>query len=86
MKNIAVQKGLTPVAEYLSDAGYKVYEFDSRQRARKRFLDGFDAVVITGMDDNIMGIQDTINNIPFIEARGMTPEEIRDILERRMQG
>ncbi|MFU0799481.1 MAG: YkuS family protein [Xylanivirga thermophila] len=85
MKNIAVQRGLKPVSEYLSHAGYKVFEFDSRQKDDKDFLDGFDAVVMTGMDDNLLGIQDTINNVPFIEARGMTPEEIKETIEKRIQ-
>jgi hypothetical protein len=85
MKNIAVQKGLKPVVDHLSQAGYKVFEFDLRQKGSKDFLDGFDAVVFTGMDDNIMGIQNTINNVPFIEARGMTPEEIRNTIEQRIQ-
>ncbi|NLZ53765.1 MAG: YkuS family protein [Thermoanaerobacteraceae bacterium] len=85
MKNIAVQKGLKPVAEHLSRAGYRVYEFDFRQKASKDFLDGFDAIVFTGMNDNIMGIQETVNNVPIIEARGMTPEEIKNTIEQRLQ-
>lgn len=35
MKNIAVQKGLKPIANHLSDVGYKVFEFDARQKASK---------------------------------------------------
>jgi len=85
MKNIAVQKGLKPVIEHLSQAGYKVYEFDLRQKASKDFLDGFDAIVFTGMNDNFMGIQETVNNVPIIEARGMTPEEIKNTIEQRVQ-
>lgn len=85
MKNIAVQKGLKPIANHLSDVGYKVFEFDARQKASKDFLDGFDAVVLTGIDDNIMGIQDTNNNVPFVEARGMTPQEVQKTIEQRMQ-
>ena len=61
MKNIAVENGLKPVTNILNDAGYKVYEFDTRQKSNKDFLDGFDAVVISGIDENFMGIQDTIN-------------------------
>lgn len=85
MKNIAVQKGLKPIANHLSDSGYKVFEFDLRQKSSKDFLDGFDAVVFTGMDDDFMGIQDVNNNVPFIEARGMTPEEIMSTIEKRIQ-
>lgn len=85
MKNVAVQKGLSTVAAHLKDAGYKVFEFDTGQKASKDFLDGFDAVVLTGMDDNFMGIQDTNNNVPFVEANGLTPQEIQKTLEQRIQ-
>lgn len=84
MKNIAVQKGLQPVIDHLADAGYKVFEFDLRQKGNKDFLDGFDAVVMTGIDDNIMGIQDTISNVPFIEASGMTPFEVERSLKQKL--
>lgn len=85
MKNIAVQKGLTQIVDHLSDAGYKVFEFDTRQKASKDFLDGFDAVVMTGMNDNIMGIQVTNTKTPFIEARGLTPQEIQRTIEQRLK-
>ncbi len=85
MKNIAVQKGLTQIVNHLSDAGYKVFEFDTRQKGSKDFLDGFDAVVLTGMNDNIMGVQVTNTKTPFIEARGLTPHEIQQEIEQRLK-
>ena len=85
MKHIAVQEGLTPVIDHLRDSGYKVSEFTARQKASKDFLDGFDAVVLTGIDDNVMGVQTTNNNRPFIEAKGMTPEDIKTAIEKRVQ-
>ena len=85
MKHIAVQEGLTPIANYLMESGYKVSEFSTRQKASKDFLDGFDAVVLTGIDDNIMGIQTTNSNRPFIEARGMTPEDVKTAIDQRVQ-
>ncbi len=85
MKHIAVQEGLTPIVNYLVESGYKVSQFNARQKANKDFLDGFDAVVMTGMDDNFMGIQTTNNNRPFIEARGMTPEDVKTAIEQRIQ-
>ncbi|HHY81629.1 MAG TPA: YkuS family protein [Clostridiales bacterium] len=83
MKNIAVQKGLTQIADHLTEAGYKVFEFDTRQKGSKDFFRGFDAVVMMGMNDNIMGIQTTNTKTPFIEARGMTPEEVQKTIEDR---
>lgn len=85
MKHIAVQEGLGPVIRYFEESGYRVSEFSSRQKANKDFLDGFDAVVLTGIDENIMGIQTTNTNRPFIEARGMTPEDIKVAIEQRIQ-
>lgn len=84
MKNIAVQKGLKQIADHLQAVGYKVHEFDARQKASKDFLSGFDAVVFSGMDDNIMGIQDSNNRVPYVEARGMTPQEVQRTIEDRM--
>jgi len=85
MKNIAVQKGLTQIVNHLANAGYRVYEFDTRQKASKDFLDGFDAVVMTGMNDNIMGIQVTNTKTPFIEARGLSPQEVQQTIEQRLK-
>jgi len=85
MKNIAVQKGLSHVASYLKDAGYRVYEFDTSQKNHGDFFDGFDAVVFTGLNNNVMGIQNIKGNVPFIEASGRTPEEIKEAIERRLQ-
>ena len=36
-ENIAVQKGLTQIVNHLANAGYRVYEFDTRQKASKDF-------------------------------------------------
>lgn len=82
MKSIAVQKGLTPVKDYLIHAGYRVYEIDTRQKNSKDFFREFDAVVLTGMDNDFMGIQTTSTRTPIIEASGMTPEEIKNAIER----
>jgi len=38
-------------------------------------------VVFTGLNNNVMGIQNTRVNVPFIEASGKTPEEIKEAIE-----
>jgi len=85
MKNIAVQKGLTQVINHLTNSGYRVYEFDTRQKASKDFLNGFDAVVLTGMNNNFMGIQVTNTRTSFIDASGLTPEEVQQTIEQRLK-
>jgi len=82
MKNVAVEKGLSPIRDYLKDAGYRVYEVDSRQLDNKDFIDGFDAVVITGSGDNVMGIQKALSKTAVIEARGKTPDEVLSRLDQ----
>lgn len=82
--NIAVEKDLTNISDYLSRQGYAVKRVDFGQKNAKDFIDGFDAVVVSGMDSNIMGIQDTMAGTSIIEAKGMTPQEIQKEIERRI--
>lgn len=85
MKNIAVEKGLTNITQYLSQQGYNVKEIDPRQRVSKDFIDGFDAVVISGMDENRLGDETTMSKSSIIDARGMTPQDVKRQIESRLQ-
>lgn len=75
MKKIAVQEGLRPVQEYLEDQGYEVetVNFDAFTQAQN---EDYDAIVLTGMNKDFLGMQDTATGAPVIDATGMTPEEI----------
>jgi hypothetical protein len=54
MKNIAVQKNLTPIKDYLSNKGYSVQEFEgSLENACKQF-GNVDAIVVTGQEQNVL--------------------------------
>jgi galactitol-specific phosphotransferase system IIB component len=81
MKKVAVQKGLNPIKDYLSEEGYTVKEFDNRKKNAGNFLNRYDAVVVTGENQNIMGSQDTISKAPIINATGMTVEEVKRQIE-----
>lgn len=83
MKKVAVQKGLSPVKSYLENSGYSVKEFDSRKKTADNYLNKFDAVVVTGESENIMGIEDATTNASIINADGMTPEDIKNEIERK---
>lgn len=85
MKNIGVERGLTNISDFLSSQGYKVKEIDVHQKSTKDFLDGFDAVVINGFDDNIMGIQTAMAKTSIIDASGLTPRGVKEALEQRLQ-
>ncbi len=82
MKKIAIQEGLNPIKNYLSEEGYSVKEFDNRKKNAGNFLDKYDAVIVTGENQNIMGTQDTISSTPIIDATGMTGEEVKEQIEK----
>lgn len=81
MQKIAVQEGLRPVQEYLEDKGYEVesVDFDTFSKAQN---ENYDAIVVTGMNNDFLGMQDTATSAPVIDATGMTPEEICEQIER----
>lgn len=83
MKKIAVQMGLKPIKDYLSEEGYIVKEFDNRKKNAGNFLNKYDAVVVTGGNQNVMGVDEIISSVPIIDANGMTGEEVKMQIEKR---
>lgn len=78
MKRVAIEPNLTPVREALQARGWQVLPLEPGRRQE------VDAYVVTGMQDNLMGIQDTGGNrAPVIEARGLTAEQVVREVERR---
>lgn len=82
MKKVAVQKGLNPIKDYLCDEGYEVKEFDNRKKNAGNFLNRYDAVIVTGENQNIMGVENTISSTSIIDATGMTGEEVKEQIEK----
>lgn len=77
---VAVDEGLTPVKNYLSKQGCQIIKINEAKNKQ------VDAVVLSGMDKNIMGMEDMVINAPVFHAEGMTPEEIwRDIQQAAKQ-
>ncbi len=75
---VAVEDGLTPIADALRDKGYAVMPFDRGD------LDQVDAIVVSGQDDNLMGIQDIQTKAPVINAEGLTAEQVAREVEERL--
>lgn len=70
MKRVAVEKGLpNSLMEMLRQEGYEVISPYSGQQ-------NVEAIIVTGMSNNFMNVQDISTNAPVIEASGKTPEEI----------
>lgn len=69
-KQIAVELGLENVSQALKTAGYQVVNFEQGK------LQNVQCVVVSGGDENMMGIQTTNTKAPVISAQGLSPQEI----------
>lgn len=74
---VAVEGTLSPVAEVLRTRGYEVVDTEGD-------LTRAQAVVISGTDDNLMGMEDMVVKAPVINAEGMTTEEIVQSVEEKL--
>lgn len=81
-KKIAVEKNLASVRAYFEKNGYEVDSFDDSQLFNVPKVSEYDALVISGGNKNFLGIEDTELSVPVIEARGMSPEEVYNRLNR----
>lgn len=75
-KVIAVENNLTPVKNFLAAQGCQVIDVESVQNQ------SVDAVVLSRVKQNLMGMQDIIVNAPVISASGKTPQEIWDSIQQ----
>ncbi|KAB3532875.1 YkuS family protein [Alkaliphilus pronyensis] len=81
MKNrIAVEDSLTDVRDYLQQKGYQVESL-----SRSKELEGFDAIVVTGQDSNILGMENANTKSPVITARGQSAQLIYDEIQKRLR-
>lgn len=82
MFKVAVSPLLTNVREYLEAQGMDVVDFDDEVFNRSGFSGDLLAIVVSGGDMNLLGIEDVELDVPVIDASGRTPEEISMEIER----
>jgi hypothetical protein len=75
---VAVEDGLDNIREMLEDEGYRVVELDEQSKKA-------DAIVLTGMDEDLMGIADMETEGFVVDASGRQPEEILYDLEKHFR-
>ncbi|SCY04797.1 YkuS family protein [Alkaliphilus peptidifermentans] len=81
MKNrIAVEHSLTDVRDYLQQKGYEVESLENGKD-----LNRFDAIVVTGQESNVLGIEDAVTKSPVITARGQSAELVYDEIKKRLK-
>jgi predicted Fe-Mo cluster-binding NifX family protein len=76
-RRVAVQDGLENVKQALQKQGIEVTKLVNGT------MNNVDAAVVTGMSENAMGIADTNNKFPVVEANGMTAQEVVSTLQAR---
>lgn len=79
MTRVAIEEPLQNVKSYLEEKGYFVEDLDRKRNQ----LDSYDAIVVTGQDSNFLGIQDSSTTKSVISAKGRTPVEIYNEIEKR---
>ncbi|WP_240375483.1 YkuS family protein [Bacillus piscicola] len=80
MARIGVEESLTDIQQELEERGYQVVALKQEQDAQ-----GCDCCVVTGHDENIMNIQDTVMEGSVINAQGYTAEEVGAQVEEKIQ-
>lgn len=70
MAKIAVENSLEDVKNALQQNGHEVVSMDSGN------LQNCDCCVISGQDQNMMGMSETATQASVINAQGMTADEI----------
>lgn len=73
---MAVEDSLTPVWHELEDEGFDPVPLDDAD------LENVWAVVVSGQDDDVMGIETTETEAPVIVAEGLSPREVVQRLRR----
>lgn len=78
MPKVAIEDTLHQIRDYLSQNGYHVVDLNPKK------IKHVDAVVISGQDKDVLGIQDITTSAPVINAKGLTAEEVYKQLSERI--
>ena len=76
-KKIAVEDSLSDVSQELKKFGYDVVNLENNN------LSDLSAVVISGIDSNVMDMSTIKTDAPVINVRGMTAVQIRNEIDKR---
>lgn len=80
MARIGVEPTLSNVKEALIEMGHEVIDLHNESDASN-----CDYAVITGLDENMMGIANVVTPGSVINAQGATTDEVCQMIEERIQ-
>ena len=83
MKKIGIEEGLTNVADFLTNEGYSVKTLKGSTEENMSSLGDVDAIVTSGLSTDRTGYSNTKTRVPVISAQGLTPQEVKDIIDKR---
>lgn len=69
---------MSNIRSMLKDEGYHIVDMDDNVR-------NVDAVILTGMDEDLMGMEETMTDGFILDATGRQPEEILYDLEKHFR-
>ncbi|HAA89692.1 MAG: Uncharacterized protein XD63_0405 [Thermoanaerobacterales bacterium 50_218] len=76
---VAVEEGLSQISRALRDAGYEVTKLKPEELKKAR------AIVVSGIDTDVLQFQDVTTEAPVISAEGRTAEEVVEEVKRRIR-
>jgi len=79
VKRIGVEQSLTNIQEALREKGYEVVSLQTESDAQN-----VDCCVVTGLDSNVMGIQNTTTNASIIDANGLSANDVLNEIENKL--
>ncbi|MFC4402270.1 YkuS family protein [Gracilibacillus xinjiangensis] len=81
MARIGVEESLTNVQQMLQAEGHEVVVLRQEQDAN-----GCDCCVISGLDENMMGMQNTAIQGSVISANGLSANDITEQVNQKLEG
>jgi hypothetical protein len=78
MARVGVEQSLSNISEALREKGYEVIDLKQENDAQ-----GCDCCVISGIDSNVMGIQNAVTQGSVIEANGLSADEVCSQVEQK---
>ncbi|WP_404328900.1 YkuS family protein [Mesobacillus maritimus] len=78
MARVGVEESLSNISEALREKGYDVIDLKQQNDAQ-----GCDCCVISGIDSNVMGMQDAVTQGSVIEANGLSADEVCRQVEQK---
>ncbi len=79
MPKIGVEQSLSDVTAALQEKGYEVVQLNNESDAK-----GCDCCVITGQDQNVMGISNAVTAGSVIQATGLSANEVCEQVESKI--